>query len=105
MTETDTITTLRRAALPVSLSTIGSPVPHPGMVEAMRAIWHGCAERTGDPAEVLPTNVLAMATRAPAASLGWSGIGSIEPGDLADLVLMRTDDWRYLLQPGRCRAF
>ncbi|GLY51413.1 amidohydrolase family protein [Lentzea sp. NBRC 102530] len=99
MAETDTVTALRRAGLPVSLSTDGSPLPHSGMVEAMRAIWHGSAERTGDPAELLPTDALAMATRVPATSLGWTGIGSIEPGNLADLVLVRTDDWRYLLQP------
>lgn len=99
MTETGTITALRRAGLPVSLSTDGSPLPHAGMVEAMLAIWHGFTERTGDPTEVLPTDALAMATRVPAESLRWPGIGSIEPGNLADLVLVRADDWRYLLQP------
>ncbi|GAA1958967.1 amidohydrolase family protein [Amycolatopsis minnesotensis] len=99
LTETTAITDLRRAGVAVSVSTDGSPLPHPGMVEAMRAAWHGFAERTGDPAEVRPSDALAMATRIPAHGLRWHGIGSIEPGNLADLVLVRTDDWRYLLQP------
>ncbi|MBB5158973.1 amidohydrolase family protein [Saccharopolyspora phatthalungensis] len=98
LTETNSVADLRRAGLAVSISTDGSPLPAPGMVEAMRAAWHGFAERSGDPAEVRPTDALAMATRIPARGLRWAGIGSIEPGKQADLVLVRTDDWRYLLQ-------
>ncbi|MFC9249782.1 amidohydrolase family protein [Amycolatopsis thailandensis] len=99
LTETSTIATLRKAGVAVSVSTDGSPLPHPGMLEAMRAAWNGFSERTGDPNEVRPSDALAMATSIPARGLRWPDIGSIAPGNLADLVLVRTDDWRYLLQP------
>ena len=44
-------------------------------------------------AEALPApELLALATRGGAATLGLDGVGAIEPGRWADLVLLRTDD-------------
>ena len=48
--------------------------------------------RAGDP-ELLPAaELLALATRGGAATLGLEGVGSIEGGSAADLVLLRADD-------------
>ncbi|MCP3801303.1 amidohydrolase family protein [Allokutzneria sp. A3M-2-11 16] len=93
------------ADLEISLSTDGLPLPLPGMTEAMRAAWHGFVERTGDPATLLPTDALAMATRVPARGLRWPDIGSLAVGNQADLVLVPTEDWRYLLQPKPLETF
>ncbi|GAA4004508.1 amidohydrolase family protein [Allokutzneria multivorans] len=91
--------------LELSLSTDGLPLPLPGMVEAMRAAWQGFGERTGDPEALTATDALAMATRVPARGLRWPGIGSLTKGNRADLVLVPTDDWRYVLQPNPLEAF
>lgn len=99
LTETGAVLALRRAGLRVSLSTDGSPLPVGGMVENMAAAWESFGELAGDPTEVLPTDALAMATRVPAEALGWDGLGSLEVGCPGDVVLVRADDWRYLLNP------
>jgi cytosine/adenosine deaminase-related metal-dependent hydrolase len=47
-----------------------------------------------------------MATRTAARGLRWDeAIGSLAPGKRADLVLVRTGDWRYLLNPRPLEAF
>ncbi|UMP01316.1 amidohydrolase family protein [Amycolatopsis sp. EV170708-02-1] len=105
ITETRVVPELRRAGLGVSLSTDGMALAGPGMVEAMRAVWQSFNEMYGDQTEVLPSDALAMATRIGAAGLGWEDIGSLAPGKRADLVLVRTDDWRYLLNTRPLEAF
>ena len=106
LTETRVIPELRRAGLNVSLSTDGASLPIAGMVEAMRAAWQMYNELYADQTEVLPTDALAMATRIAAKGLRWDDeIGSLEPGKQADLVLVRTDDWRYLLNPRPLESF
>lgn len=106
LTETRMIPELRRAGLPVSLSTDGAPLSFAGMPEAMRAAWQMHNELYADPTVVLPTDALAMATRIAAQGLGWDDqIGSIAPGKQADLVIVRTTDWRYLLNPRPLEAF
>jgi cytosine/adenosine deaminase-related metal-dependent hydrolase len=106
LTETRMIPELRRAGLAVSLSTDGAPLSFAGMPEAMRAAWQMHNELYADPTVVLPTDALAMATRIAAQGLEWDAeIGSIEVGKQADLVLVRTEDWRYLLNPRPLEAF
>jgi 5-methylthioadenosine/S-adenosylhomocysteine deaminase len=106
LTETRMIPDLRRAGLDVSLSTDGAPLSFAGMPEAMRAAWQMHNELYADPTVVLPSDALAMATRIAARGLGWDDeIGSLVPGKQADLVLVRTDDWRYLLNPRPLEAF
>ena len=60
---------------------------------------------SADPTRVLPSDALAMATRIAARGLGWDEVGSLEPGKRADLLLVRTDDWRYLLNPRPLESF
>ncbi|WP_406278050.1 amidohydrolase family protein [Embleya sp. NBC_00896] len=106
LTETRAMPEFRRAGLDVSLSTDGASLPLGGMAEAMRISWQMYNEMYADPTEVLPTDALAMATRLPARGLDWSReIGSVEAGKQADLVLIRTDDWRYLLNPRPLEGF
>jgi cytosine/adenosine deaminase-related metal-dependent hydrolase len=106
LTETRVIPELRRAGLDVSLATDGAPLPITGMAEVMRAAWQMYNEMYADQTEVLPTDALAMATRIAAKGLRWDDeIGSLEPGKQADLVLIRTDDWRYLLNPRPLESF
>ncbi|GAA1739732.1 amidohydrolase family protein [Luedemannella helvata] len=105
VTETRAMPYFRRAGLDVSLSTDGAPLPVGGMAENMRAVWQQLNEMSADPTEVRPTDALAMATRLPARGLDWAGIGSLEPGHQADIVLIRTDDWRYLLNPRPLESF
>ncbi|MEU8968760.1 amidohydrolase family protein [Streptomyces monashensis] len=106
VTETRVIPALRRAGLPVSVSTDGAGLPIGGMAEAMRAAWQMHNELYGDPTTVLPTDALAMATRIPAEGLRWDRqIGSLETGKQADLVLIPTNDWRYLLTSRPLEAF
>jgi cytosine/adenosine deaminase-related metal-dependent hydrolase len=105
ITETRAMPAFRRAGLDVSLSTDGAPLPVSGMAENMRAVWQQLNELAADPTEVRPTDALAMATRIPARGLDWAGIGSLEPGHQADLQLIRTDDWRYLLNPRPLESF
>lgn len=94
------------AGLDVSLSTDGSVYPIGAMPEAMRAAVQAHNELAADPRRVRPTRALAMATRIAARGLGWADeIGSLEPGKQADLVLVRTDGWRYLLNPRPLEAF
>lgn len=100
LTETRAIPELRRAGLPVSLSTDGGALPVGGMLEAMRAAWQAYNEMYADPTEVRATDALAMASSVAAAGLGWDDqVGSLQPGKQADLVIIPTDDWRYLLNP------
>ncbi|GAB3113179.1 amidohydrolase family protein [Streptomyces calidiresistens] len=106
ISETRMIPEFRRAGLDVSVSTDGAALPVGGMPEAMRAVWQHYNEMYADPTEVLPTDALAMATRLPARGLDLGEhIGSLEPGKQADLLLVRTDDWRYLLNPRPLEGF
>jgi cytosine/adenosine deaminase-related metal-dependent hydrolase len=105
VTETRAMPEYRRAGLDVSLSTDGAPLPVGGMAENMRAAWQQLNEMSADPTEVRPTDALAMATAIPARGLGWAGIGSLAPGNQADLLLIRADDWRYLLNPRPLESF
>jgi cytosine/adenosine deaminase-related metal-dependent hydrolase len=106
LTETRALPELRRAGLDLSLSTDGTAMPVGGMAEAMRAAWQMVNEMYADPTEVRPTDALAMATRIAARGLGWADqIGSVEAGKQADLVLIRADDWRYLLNPRPLESF
>ncbi len=87
-----------RAGQRVSLSTDGEAQQIGGMPEAMRQAWLGHNEIWADNTAVRPSDALLMATRFAADGLRWSDqIGSLEPGKLADLVLIDTDDWRYTL--------
>lgn len=106
LTGTGVVPALRRAGLDVSLSTDASSLPAAGMAEAMRAAWQMYNEMSADQTEVLPTDALAMATRIAAKGLRWDdAVGSLEPGKQADLVLVRTDDWRYVLNPRPLESF
>ncbi|WP_433665932.1 amidohydrolase family protein [Nocardia sp. CA-136227] len=106
ITETGAVPALRRAGLDVSLSTDGASLPNAGMVETMRAAWLAYNEMAASQIEVLPTDALAMATRLAAKGLQWSDeLGSLEPGKQADLVLVRADDWRYVLNPRPLESF
>ncbi|MFF2555366.1 amidohydrolase family protein [Nocardia sp. NPDC058058] len=106
LTESGVVPILRRAGLDVSLSTDGASLPNAGMAETMRAVWQMYNEMAASQIDVLPTDALAMATRIAAKGLGWSNeIGSLEPGKQADLVLIRADDWRYLLNPRPLESF
>ncbi|MFE1441951.1 amidohydrolase family protein [Streptomyces sp. NPDC058739] len=106
VTETGVVPALRRAGLDVSLSTDGSSLPNAGMAEAMRAAWQMYNELSADQTEVRPTDALAMATRLGAKGLRWDDqVGSLEPGKQADLVLIPTDDYRYLLNSRPLESF
>ncbi|MET9734654.1 amidohydrolase family protein [Streptomyces sp. NPDC006458] len=106
VTETGVVPALRRAGLDVSLSTDGSSLPNAGMAEAMRAAWQMYNELSADQTEVLPTDALAMATRLGAKGLRWDDqVGSLEPGKQADLVLIPTHDYRYLLNSRPLESF
>ncbi|MET9145682.1 amidohydrolase family protein [Streptomyces sp. NPDC004042] len=106
LTETGVVPALRRAGLDVSLSTDAAALPGAGIAETMRAAWQMYNEMSADQTEVLPTDALAMATRIAAKGLRWDdAVGSLEPGKQADLLLVRTDDWRYLLNPRPLESF
>ncbi|WP_062435687.1 amidohydrolase family protein [Herbidospora daliensis] len=105
LTETRQIPALRAAGLDVSLSTDGASLPVPGMAENMTAAWQAYTEMAADPTALLPSDALAMATRIAAKGLGFADVGSLEVGNRADLVLIRADDWRYLLNPRPLEAF
>ncbi|MFE9697839.1 amidohydrolase family protein [Streptomyces sp. NPDC006270] len=106
LTETGVVPALRRQGLDVSLSTDGSSMPSAGIAETMRAAWQMYNEMSADQTEVLPTDALAMGTRIAAKGLRWDdAVGSLEAGKQADLVLVRTDDWRYLLNPRPLEGF
>jgi cytosine/adenosine deaminase-related metal-dependent hydrolase len=106
LTETALIPDLRRRGLQVSLSTDGGVFPVMGMAEQMRAAWQMHNELAADHT-VLPAGAaLAMATRIAARALAWDQeVGSLEPGKQADLVLVRADDWRYLLNSRPLEAY
>ncbi|AXG81626.1 amidohydrolase family protein [Streptomyces paludis] len=106
LTETGVVPALRRAGLDVSLSTDAAALPGAGIAETMRAAWQMYNEMSADQTEVLPTDALAMGTRIAARGLRWDdAVGSLEPGKQADLLLVRTDDWRYLLNPRPLESF
>ncbi|MCK8679969.1 amidohydrolase family protein [Streptomyces lichenis] len=106
LTETGAVPALRRQGLDVSLSTDGSSMPSAGIAETMRAAWQMYNEMSADQTEVLPTDALAMGTRIAAKGLRWDDqVGSLEAGKQADLVLVRADDWRYLLNPRPLESF
>ncbi|MFI6344281.1 amidohydrolase family protein [Streptomyces sp. NPDC050560] len=106
LTETGVVPALRRAGLDVSLSTDAAALPGAGIAETMRAAWQMYNEMSADQTEVLPTDALAMGTRIAARGLGWNdAVGSLEPGKQADLLLVRADDWRYLLNPRPLESF
>jgi 5-methylthioadenosine/S-adenosylhomocysteine deaminase len=106
LTETGVVPALRRQGLDVSLSTDGSSMPSAGIAETMRAAWQMYNEMSADQTEVLPTDALAMGTRIAAKGLRWDdAVGSLEAGKQADLVLVRADDWRYLLNPRPLESF
>ncbi|MFJ7073640.1 amidohydrolase family protein [Streptomyces sp. NPDC098781] len=106
LTETGVVPALRRAGLDVSLSTDAAALPGAGMAETMRAAWQMYNEMSADPTDVLPTDALAMSTRIAAKGLRWDdAVGSLEPGKQADLLLVRTDDWRYLLNSRPLESF
>jgi cytosine/adenosine deaminase-related metal-dependent hydrolase len=90
----------------VSLSTDGAALPLGGLPEAMRAAWQTHNEFAADPTRLPPSGALAMATRLAARGLRWDDeTGSLAVGKQADLVLVRADDWRYLLNPRPLEAF
>ena len=97
LTETRMMSRYIRDGLPVSLSTDATATLLGGPLENMRAAWQTHNEIAADQTAVPPSTALAMATRVAAQGLGWPGIGSLEVGNHADLVLVRCDDWRYLL--------
>lgn len=69
-----------------------------GMIEAAKLAWLGHNEANADPGTVRPSAALAMATRIGAAGLHWDDqIGSLEVGKKADLVMVPTTEWRYLV--------
>jgi cytosine/adenosine deaminase-related metal-dependent hydrolase len=106
LTGTGALPEYRRAGLDLSLSTDGTSVPLGGMAEAMRAAYQSFNEMSGDPTALRATAALAMATRIAAKGMGWADeVGSLEPGKRADLILVPTDDWRYLLNPRPLEAF
>ncbi|MGR8007761.1 amidohydrolase family protein [Streptomyces hypolithicus] len=106
LTETGVVPALRRQGLDVSLSTDGSSMPSAGIAETMRAAWQMYNEMSADQTEVLPSDALAMGTRIAAKGLRWDDeVGSLEAGKQADLVLVRADDWRYLLNPRPLESF
>ncbi|ABW13016.1 amidohydrolase [Parafrankia sp. EAN1pec] len=105
LTETAVVPALRRAGLEVSLSTDGAAMPIAGMAETMRAAWQMYNEMSADQTEVRASDALAMATRIAARGLRWEGIGSLAPGYQADVVLVRADDWRYVLNPRPIEGF
>ncbi|GAA1027627.1 MULTISPECIES: amidohydrolase family protein [Amycolatopsis] len=106
MSETRLIPEFAKAGLPVSLSTDGAGKPIGGMAENMRAAWQQHNELYADPTVLRASRALAMATRLPAEALRWQDeIGSIAPGKQADLLMVRADDWRYLLEPRPLEAF
>jgi len=97
---------LRRRGLEVSLSTDGAAGPQAGMPEAMRAAWQMYNEVVGDNTALLPTDALAMATRIAAKGTQWDDeVGSLVAGKKADIVLVRTDSWRYELNSRPLEAF
>lgn len=106
LTETGWIPRLVRDGHPVSLSTDGTLFPLGAMPENMRAAWQVHNEAFADQTVLPPSRVLAMATLVAAAGLDRADeVGSIEVGKQADLVLVPTDDWRYLLNPRPLEAF
>ncbi|RKT55138.1 amidohydrolase family protein [Saccharothrix australiensis] len=106
LSETAVLTDLVARGVGVSLSTDGGVFPLGSMAEAMRAAWQAHNEIAADNTRVLPSTALAMATRTAARGLGWDDeVGSLEVGKQADLVLVRTTDWRYLLNPRPLEAF
>ncbi|ONI92675.1 amidohydrolase [Saccharothrix sp. ALI-22-I] len=106
LSETRVISDLAESGLDVSLSTDAGPYPLGGMPEAMRAAWQMHNEMAADNTRVRPSGALAMATRIAARGLGWDDeVGSLEVGKQADLVLVPTTDWRYLLNPRPLEAF
>ncbi|NUT91644.1 MAG: amidohydrolase family protein [Saccharothrix sp.] len=105
LSETKQLSEFLASGLDVSLSTDGGPYPIGGMVEAMRAAWQMHNELRADNTFVRPSKALDMATRTAARGLGWEGIGSLVPGHRADLVLVPTADWRYLLNPRPLESF
>jgi cytosine/adenosine deaminase-related metal-dependent hydrolase len=106
LTETGLIGRLRAAGLDVSLSTDGTTFPLGGMAENMRAAWQMHNEMHADHTFLPPTAALAMATRIAAKGLHWEEeVGSLEVGKRADLLLVPTSDWRYLLNPRPLEAF
>lgn len=91
---------LRRRGVVVSLSTDGDGTPLGGMIEAMRLGWAMHNESGSSNVAVRPSDALAMSTALAAESLGMAAeIGTLEVGKRADVVLVRADDWRYLLRP------
>lgn len=106
LSETGLIAALREAGLDVSLSTDGEGLPLGGMTEAMTQAWLAHNEQAADNTLVRPTDALAMATRIAARGLRWQDeIGSLEAGKQADVVLVRVDDWRYLLRARPLEGF
>ncbi|MEV4096655.1 amidohydrolase family protein [Streptosporangium saharense] len=106
MSGTRSLLRMARAGLELSLSTDGDGLPIGGMAEAMRQTWLTHNELFSDNTAVVPTDALAMATRLGARALLWDEeIGSLQVGKRADLVLVRTDDWRYLLRPRPLEGF
>ncbi|HKT54834.1 MAG TPA: amidohydrolase family protein [Caulobacteraceae bacterium] len=85
-----------KAGAPVTFSSDGDVKPMGHMPEAMRMGWLQCNELGGDRSILTPMKTLAMATRLPAQSLGWSSeIGMLAPGMKADFFTVPIDDWRY----------
>ncbi|MEU4225250.1 amidohydrolase family protein [Nonomuraea sp. NPDC026600] len=106
MSGTRTLLRLARAGLELSLSTDGEGLPIGGMAEAMRQAWLTHNELWSDNTAIVPSTALAMATRLAAGALRWQHeIGSLQAGKRADLVLVRIDDWRYLLRPRPLEGF
>ena len=86
----------RRAGVEVSLSTDSEVFAIGGMIEAMRATMALHNQASNSATAVAGTDALAMGTSLGANALGWSEItGSIAVGKQCDVVIVRTDDWRF----------
>ncbi|MDF0531932.1 amidohydrolase family protein, partial [Tsukamurella sp. 8J] len=96
---TGRIRELAARGLSVSLSTDGEGMPTGGMIEAMRAGMLMHNESASDNTAVVPSRALEMATSAGAVALGAGDrLGTLGAGRAADAVIVRADDWRYLLR-------
>ena len=89
-----------RAGSPVGLGVDGVASNEVGGLfpELRQALYTG-RQRTGRPADFMPTTALALATEGGAACLGRDDLGRLEPGYRADLVVWPGDDLADMPDP------
>lgn len=86
------VVALLQAGVAVGLGTDGAAsTNHLNMFEEMRAASLIQKVATGDPTAMPAAQVLSMATAGGAAALGWREVGVLEPGRLADLIIVDLD--------------